>query len=70
MWFNLTDVLWYLDPYYWRRRRQRAETGQMSFIESIFSFVFGDGDPNDGFEKRRWENVCMSARLSLDELGQ
>jgi hypothetical protein len=26
----------------------------MNFLEAIFSFVFGDGDPNETFEERRW----------------
>eukprot|EP00955_Chlamydomonas_euryale_P113856 366239-Chlamydomonas_euryale.AAC.8 len=26
----------------------------MSFPEAIFSFVFGDGDPNAGFDEARW----------------
>lgn len=28
---------------------------EMSFVASIFSFVFGDGDPNASFEERRWQ---------------
>ena len=26
----------------------------MNFFEAVFSFVFGDGDPNAEFERRRW----------------
>jgi len=29
----------------------------MNFFEAVFSFVFGDGDPNLEFEKKRWELV-------------
>ncbi|GJN21213.1 hypothetical protein PR202_gb08674 [Eleusine coracana subsp. coracana] len=51
-----TDMFWYLDADYYRRRRVEKEDG-MNFIESVFSFVFGDGDPNDGLEERRWKMI-------------
>ncbi|RCV06661.1 hypothetical protein SEVIR_1G183800v4 [Setaria viridis] len=51
-----TDMFWYLDADYYRRRRVEKENG-MNFIESIFSFVFGDGDPNDGLEEKRWKMI-------------
>ena len=58
LWFDPTDILWYWDPFYYRRRRERRMRGEgMSFVESIFSFVFGDGDPNAEFEERRWQMV-------------
>lgn len=34
----------------------------MSFLESVFSFVFGDGDPNVDFEEKRWQMVRFDAR--------
>lgn len=27
---------------------------QMNFVEGIFSWVFGDGDPNVTYQERRW----------------
>ncbi|XP_066321751.1 uncharacterized protein At5g03900, chloroplastic-like isoform X2 [Miscanthus floridulus] len=51
-----TDMFWYLDADYYRRRRVENENG-MNFIESVFSFVFGDGDPNDGLEEKRWKMI-------------
>ncbi|XP_062223181.1 uncharacterized protein At5g03900, chloroplastic-like isoform X3 [Phragmites australis] len=51
-----TDLFWYLDADYYRRRRVEKENG-MNFIESVFSFVFGDGDPNDGLEEKRWKMI-------------
>ncbi len=63
MWFDPTDILWYWDPFYGRRRRERRMRGEgMSFVESIFSFVFGDGDPNAEFEERRWQMVRSCGR--------
>ncbi|XP_022144709.1 uncharacterized protein At5g03900, chloroplastic isoform X2 [Momordica charantia] len=52
-----TDLFWYWDPYYYRRRRLQTEDNKMNFIESIFSFVFGDGDPNQGIEEERWKLI-------------
>ncbi|XP_030531706.1 uncharacterized protein At5g03900, chloroplastic [Rhodamnia argentea] len=52
-----TDLFWYWDPYYYRRRRVQADDGRMNFIESVFSFVFGDGDPNRGIEEERWKLI-------------
>ncbi|KAL5212026.1 hypothetical protein ABZP36_022873 [Zizania latifolia] len=52
-----TDLFWYLDADYYRRRRRTEKKDGMNFIESIFSFVFGDGDPNDGLEDKRWKMI-------------
>lgn len=52
-----SDLFWYWDPYYYRRRRVRKEDNGMNFIESVFSFVFGDGDPNEGIEEERWKLI-------------
>lgn len=50
------------DPYYMRRRRRRELSGeQMSFVEAVFSFVFGDGDPNWAYEERRWQQVTKQS---------
>nr|XP_043609838.1 uncharacterized protein At5g03900, chloroplastic-like [Erigeron canadensis] len=54
---NPADLFWYWDPYYYRRRRVRKEDNGMNFIESVFSFVFGDGDPNEGIEEERWKLI-------------
>ncbi|KAL1821261.1 hypothetical protein ACET3Z_016130 [Daucus carota] len=54
---NPADLFWYWDPYYNRRRQVRADNDGMNFIESVFSFVFGDGDPNMGIEEERWKLI-------------
>ncbi|CAH8269962.1 unnamed protein product [Arabidopsis lyrata] len=55
---NPVDLLWYWDPNYYNRRRAREDEGKgMNFIESVFSFVFGDGDPNQGIEEERWQMI-------------
>ncbi|KAF7825703.1 Iron-sulfur cluster biosynthesis family protein [Senna tora] len=55
--FNPVDLFWYWDPYYYRRRRIQSDDDKMNFIESVFSFVFGDGDPNQGIEEERWKLI-------------
>ncbi|MGF1542691.1 MAG: hypothetical protein ACFCU5_19995 [Pleurocapsa sp.] len=55
------DIFWFFDPNYTRRRRQRVrqtpETYQMNFLEAVFSFLFGDGNPNADLEEERWQNI-------------
>lgn len=55
--FRSSDLLWFWDPYYYRRRQMRMENDGMDFVESVFSFVFGDGDPNQGIEEERWKLI-------------
>ncbi|GAV81358.1 hypothetical protein CFOL_v3_24815 [Cephalotus follicularis] len=53
-----TDLFWYWDPYYYRRRRvQTEDNNKTNFIQSVFSFVFGDGDPNQDMEEERWKLI-------------
>lgn len=52
------DLFWYWDPFYSRNRMiRRQERKKMTFFESVFSFVFGDGDPNEDAEERRWQAI-------------
>ena len=48
---------YFWDPTYTRRRRAEDPYHEMGFLESVFSFVFGDGDPNERLEQRRWAEV-------------
>ena len=60
-----TDFLWYWDPYHYERRRMAQLYGEpepMNFFEAVFSFVFGDGDPNQFSEQSRWELVGRMIR--------
>ncbi|WP_218079650.1 hypothetical protein [Anthocerotibacter panamensis] len=44
-------------------RRRRYEQGQpVGFLEGVFSFLFGDGDPNSDLEERRWQLVGRTIR--------
>jgi hypothetical protein len=74
---------WNDEPYY--RRRDRLSGGQkneMNFLEAVFSFLFGDGNPNYNLEERKWSNIATAIRNNqgavvaeqiapyLDNLGQ
>jgi hypothetical protein len=86
-WFG-PDIFWFFDPGYDRRyHRQGAasrssEKKQLNFLEAIFSFLFGDGNPNADLEERRWQEIATVIRNSrgavaaeqiapyLDNLGE
>lgn len=54
------DIFWFFSPNYGsyqRQRRQPAAQNQMNFFEAIFSFLFGDGNPNFNLEERRWQEI-------------
>ena len=59
--FWIGDIFWWFDPGYNRRRRQRRRQAkgnyQMNFLESVFSFLFGDGNPNADLESHRWQVI-------------
>lgn len=41
-----------------QKRRGRGEPEpSMNFLEAIFSFLFGDGNPNFDLEERRWQTI-------------
>eukprot|EP00903_Cladosiphon_okamuranus_P014661 g13591.t2 len=58
----------YYRPYYGYygtpvpRGGRRSDPEEMGLLESIFSFIFGDGDPNAGMDQRRVEAVATLIR--------
>lgn len=62
MYFGGFPDLWlYSRPNY---ARSRSRTSELSFPEAIFSFVFGDGDPNqDSYEEGRWRALGQFIQL-------
>ncbi|BAZ45915.1 hypothetical protein NIES4102_29430 [Chondrocystis sp. NIES-4102] len=58
-WFG--DIFLWFDPGYnsrhLQRRRQSTGKYKLNFLESIFSFLFGDGDPNINIEAERWQTI-------------
>ena len=65
--------IFYLFDFNYRRGRRRypnrysaprggrggssASGEKLNFLEAIFSFLFGDGDPNADLEERRWQTI-------------
>jgi hypothetical protein len=62
------DLFWFFDPNYrsyQQRRQQRVSSGdrdEMNFFEAVFSFLFGDGNPNANLEERRWQEIAATIR--------
>lgn len=51
------------DPYYYEPKRIRQrDPNEMGFLESVFSFLFGDGNPNFDLEERRWREIATMIR--------
>lgn len=68
-WFG--DLFWWFSPGYDQRydRRRRtssnaSQKSEMNFLEAIFSFLFGDGNPNSDLEQRRWQEIGTVIRNS------
>ncbi len=89
-WFS-PDWFWIFYPNYYdspaqsqlqQQRSPADDAAPMNFLESVFSFLFGDGDPNRDLEERRWQTIGRVIRNQrgavvaeqiapyLDELGQ
>lgn len=48
--------------YHRQAQTRLGEEPKMSFLESIFSFLFGDGNPNADLEERRWQTIATVIR--------
>ena len=86
-WFS-PDFFWIFSPNYYDDRRyeqprsRSEDASQLNFLEAVFSFLFGDGNPNADLEKRRWQTIATVIRNHrgaivaeqlapyLDDLGQ
>lgn len=77
------DWFWFLYPDYDHRyQRRRREKSDLNFFEAIFSFLFGDGNPNANLEERRYTEIATVIRNNggavvaeqiapyLDDIGQ
>ncbi|MCW6035158.1 DUF148 domain-containing protein [Spirulina subsalsa FACHB-351] len=64
----VSDVFWLLNPranystgqqkrYRQRQLARSSQQQEMGFLESVFSFLFGEGDPNYDLEERRWQQI-------------
>ncbi|MDQ2097013.1 MAG: hypothetical protein QQW96_05125 [Tychonema bourrellyi B0820] len=81
------DLIWLFywnhdESYYQRRSRSTGQKPEMNFLEAVFSFLFGDGNPNYNLEDRKWSSIAATIRNNkgaiaaeqiapyLDNLGQ
>lgn len=57
--FPTFDWFWIFYPDYDtpQYQYQRREKSQMNFLLAVFSFLFGDGNPNANLEERRWQEI-------------
>ncbi|WP_026099126.1 hypothetical protein [Kamptonema formosum] len=81
---------WFGPNWYWflswdydsPHRHRQSQPREMNFLEAVYSFLFGDGNPNADLEERRWQEIATVIRNSkgavvaeqiapyLDELGE
>jgi hypothetical protein len=52
------------DDYDFHSGATSKSSKEMTFVESVFAFVFGRGDPNDDMEHRRWRAVSALLRVN------
>jgi len=77
------DWFWIFYPDYGTRYQQRRrESSNLNFFEAVFSFLFGDGNPNANLAERRWQQIASVIRNNggavaaeqiapyLDEMGE
>ncbi|MDJ0553804.1 MAG: hypothetical protein QNJ68_05050 [Microcoleaceae cyanobacterium MO_207.B10] len=67
-WFWWFDWGYYDEPYRYQRQKQRqrqkqknrgsGKENEMNFLEAVFSFLFGDGNPNFNLDERRWQAIA------------
>jgi hypothetical protein len=55
--FSDLQYLFWPDPYSNRSQRRGRDKDELGFLESIFSFLFGDGDPNRNLDEQRWQAI-------------
>ncbi len=60
--FFPTDIFWIFSPNQNNPRQAKTTTNngqasELNFLEAIFSFLFGDGNPNSDLEERRWQDI-------------
>jgi hypothetical protein len=84
--FYFPNLFWYFSPnyddHYQERRRERPQESNLNFFEAVFSFLFGDGNPNANLEERRWQEIATVIRSNrgavvaeqiapyLDDIGE
>jgi hypothetical protein len=53
----LTDQFWIGSPGRFSSGSEQPPPQRVAFLESVYSILFGDGDPNQTLETRRWQRI-------------
>ena len=53
----LTDQFWIGSPGRFSSGNEQPPPQRVAFLESVYSILFGDGDPNQALERRRWQRI-------------
>ena len=53
----VTDQLWWGSPGHYPSGEGQSSPKRVAFLESVYSILFGDGDPNQGLEQQRWKRI-------------
>ncbi|WP_136988037.1 hypothetical protein [Synechococcus sp. UW179B] len=53
----LTDQFWIGSPGRFPAADEQSPPQRVAFLESVYSILFGDGDPNQALETRRWQRI-------------
>jgi hypothetical protein len=65
----IPNFWWIFDPsydsnYYQRQKYADPDKKSLNFLEAIYSFLFGDGNPNAELDKQRWQTIGNVIRNS------
>ena len=53
----LTDQFWIGSPGRFPSSKKESQPQRVVFLESIYSILFGDGDPNQALDQKRWQRI-------------
>ena len=58
------DIFWWFNPGHRNRRRSISPSGdnQLNFLEAVYSFLFGDGNPNAELEETRFATIGQAIK--------
>ena len=53
----LTDQFWVGSPGRFPSDNEQSPTQRVAFLESVYSILFGDGNPNQALDEKRWQRI-------------
>ncbi len=53
----LTDQFWIGSPGRFPSGKDQSPPNRVAFLESVYSILFGDGDPNQDLDQKRWQRI-------------